>query len=607
MRPGRISKALAAAAAIALALAACTGPEPAPVESSATPTATSGGNVTVLEAAPFTSFNPSGVTGMTATNTRIDAATHSGFNTVDTELKIVKNEKFGKYEKVKDQPLTIKYTINDGVQWSDGAPVTADDLFLQWAARSGYFNDATLDKSFAVIKGNAYFHAAGDNSGLSRTEMPVIGDDGKSLTLTYSTPFSDWETALGSTVSIPAHIVASRSGLVDAPALTLLLQALPKGDPAKPIAANPALRKVADFWNTGFDTKSMPDPSLALSNGPYLVKGITPAKELILTRNADYTWGQVPTLDTITVHYEADLDKQVAALEAGTADIISPTATAARVKALSDLKADGVQLQRGDGLGFEQLVLNFKGVLSNPELRTAFLLSVPRQEILDTVAKPLDPGAEVLNSFVFRRAEVPYKESAGNNGTAQFGPAAGKQTATAANPGVEKAKEMLDGARPTVRVLYNKDDPDRAAEYALVAAAAGEAGFSVTDAGKSSGEWLDALHAGAFDVALYGWTSNPTGSVQVPQVFRTGAVSNLNNFSNTVVDQLTEQLAVNPDAAKANALKMQIDKLVVEAGYGLPLFQRTVLSATGRHATGVQYSPLDIGPWNSVAQWAHVK
>ena len=34
-------------------------------------------------------------------NTRIDAATHSGFNTVDTELKIVKNEKFGKYEMVK--------------------------------------------------------------------------------------------------------------------------------------------------------------------------------------------------------------------------------------------------------------------------------------------------------------------------------------------------------------------------------------------------------------------------------------------------------------------------------------------------------------------------
>ena len=174
MRPGRISKALAAAAAL-IGTGGLHGPRRPPTETP-TPTATAGGNVTVLEAAPFTSFNASGVTGKTPTNTRIDAATHSGFNSVDTELKIVKNEKFGKYEKVKDHPLTIKYTINDGVQWSDGAPVTADDLFLQWAARSGYFNDATLDKSFAVVKGNAYFHAAGDNSGLSRTEMPVVGD-----------------------------------------------------------------------------------------------------------------------------------------------------------------------------------------------------------------------------------------------------------------------------------------------------------------------------------------------------------------------------------------------------------------------------------------------
>lgn len=606
MRPGRISKVLAAAAAITLALAACTGPTPVPNESGATPTAVDGGNVTVLESSPFSSFNSASVTGMTATNSRIAAATHSGFNSVDKDLKIVKNDKFGKYEKVKDDPLTIKYTINDGVQWSDGAPVTAYDLYLQWAALSGWFNDATLDKNFAVTKGNAYFHVAGDNTGLTHTERPVIGDDGASLTLTYTTPFSDWETALGSTVSVPAHIVAIRSGLADAEALTELLQGLPHGDPETPIAVNPTLRKVADFWNTGFNSKSMPDPSLALSNGPFLVKGITPDKELVLTRNADYVWGELPKLDTLTVHYQADPQKQVAALAAGTADVISPDVTAERLSQLTALESDGVQIQQGQGLGFDQLVLNFKGVLSKPDLRSAFLLTVPRQEIVDEVAKPLDPKAEVLNSFVFRPAQVPYKESSNSNGTADF-PLTGPETAEPGSSSLDKAKEMLDGARPTVRVLYNKDDPIRAKEFGLVAAAAKTAGFTITDAGKPADEWLDALHTGAFDVALYGWTSNPTGSAQIPRVFRTGAVSNLNNFSNTVVDQLTEQLAVEPDDAKQNALKMQIDKLVVEAGYGLPLFQRTTLSAGGKHVSGLEYSPLDIGPWHSVTQWSYVK
>ena len=163
MRLGRICKVLTAAAALALTLSACTGTEPVPNESSASPTVTVGGNVTVLESTPFSSFNSSSVTGGSATNTRIEAATHSGFNTVDSDLLIVKNEKFGKYEKVKDKPLTIKYTINDGVQWSDGEPVTADDLMLQWAALSGWYNDAVLDGNFSVTSGTAYFHSAGDH------------------------------------------------------------------------------------------------------------------------------------------------------------------------------------------------------------------------------------------------------------------------------------------------------------------------------------------------------------------------------------------------------------------------------------------------------------
>lgn len=610
MRRGRISKVVAAAAAVAIALSACTGTPPAPEESSAAPTAIEGGNVTVLEAAPFTSFNAASVTGQTATNTKIDAATHSGFNTVDSDLKIVKNEQFGTYEKVKDNPLTVKYTINDGVQWSDGAPVTADDLMLQWAALSGWFNDAVLDKNFSITSGTAYFHSAGDHSALAQTERPVISDDGKSLTLAYTTPFSDWETALGSTVSIPAHIVAVRAGLADAPALSRALQSVKKGDPSKQVPPDPALRKIADFWNTGFDTRSMPNPSLALSNGPYLVKGITADQELVLTRNADYAWGEMPKLDTLTVKYESDTDKQIAALQAGTADVISLGATqisAARISALGALKNDGVQLQQGQGLGFDQVVLNFRGVLAPPDLRQAFLHTVPRQEIIDEVAQPLVAGAdaeanaEVLNSFVFRPVQTPYRESSGSNGTKEFAPD------KVDTEGIGQAKELLDGATPTIRILYNQDDPERVAQYQLIVASAVKAGFTVTDAGKNSKEWVAALKSGAFDVALYGWTSNPAGSVRVPQIFRTGAASNFNNFSNTVVDQLTEQLAGEPDAAKQDALKMQIDKLVVEAGYGLPLFQRTTLSASGKHVTGVAHSPLDIGPWQSIAAWAYVK
>ncbi|MGO4384220.1 ABC transporter family substrate-binding protein [Specibacter sp. RAF43] len=598
MRAGRISKTIGSVLALAamLALGACTS-TPSPPDGTVAPTsAAPGGNATVLEPRPFSSFNANGVSGATSINARIDYATHSGFNYVDSTLKIVKNEKFGKYEKISDDPLTVKYTINDGVQWSDGEPVTTADLLLQWAAASGYFNDATLGRQFKVIKGTAYFHYAGDTSGLSHTAMPSISDDGKSLTLTYSKNFPDWETALGSQVSIPAHIVAVRAGLKDAATLSALLQGLPKGDPDHPKPPNPTLRKIADFWNTGFDTKSMPDPSLALSNGPYLVQSITPGEVLVLTRNPDYTWGTAPHLETITVKYVPGAGAQLAALKDKTADIISPPATAETVTALQELKPAGVQIQLGQGLGFDQVVLNFQGVLAKQDLRKAFLATIPRTDILDTALKPLMDTAVPLNSFAFLPGQTPYKESTGNNGSAAF-----------AAPDPDAARTLLNGATPTVRILYNKDDPIRVQEYNLIVASATLAGFRISDAGKSAADWQAALHQGAFDVALFGWTSMPTGSAQVPQIFKTGAPSNLNNFSNAVVDQLVDQLSGTADSAKQNALKMQIDKLVWEAGYGLPLFQRVGLVAAGPDVSGVRYSPVGVGPWWNLWDWQRTK
>ncbi len=32
-------------------------------------------------------------------------------------------------------PLTVTYTINAAAKWSDGVPVTADDMLLQWIAQ----------------------------------------------------------------------------------------------------------------------------------------------------------------------------------------------------------------------------------------------------------------------------------------------------------------------------------------------------------------------------------------------------------------------------------------------------------------------------------------
>lgn len=130
MRFGRTSKALGVAAVAALALSACaanTGTETP--EESAEGEAT-GGNIRVVEVNAFSSFNSNSSEGNVDINGKIAYATHSGFVYINNDLEVEKNEDFGTMEVLSEDPLSVKYTVNEGVNWSDGEPVDGGDLLL---------------------------------------------------------------------------------------------------------------------------------------------------------------------------------------------------------------------------------------------------------------------------------------------------------------------------------------------------------------------------------------------------------------------------------------------------------------------------------------------
>ena len=150
------------------------------------------------------------------------------------------------------------------------------------------------------------------------------------MTLKYSKPFADWEIALGGPgIDIPAHVLAKKAGLADTKAFIDLLKGMPRGDAKAPKPANAKLKAMADMWNTGFDTKTLPaDPSLYLSNGPFIVKSVNQDQSLTMVKNKDYNWGPTAKLDEITVRYIGEAPAQVQALKNGEADIIAPQASA---------------------------------------------------------------------------------------------------------------------------------------------------------------------------------------------------------------------------------------------------------------------------------------
>lgn len=545
-----------------------------------------GGSVTVAEVNAFTSFNPFSTAGNTDINTKIGHITHSGFFYVDDTEKVVRNEKFGRIEKISDKPLKVKYTVNEGVKWSDGAPVDAGDLLLSWAAGSGYFDNADPQ----ARTGTTYFSAAADKSGLAATALPEVGSDGRSITLEYASPYADWEVAFD--VGLPAHVVAAKSGLNDEADLINLIKGSPRGDTKEPVI-NAPLKRVSDFWNSGFDTKTLPDdPAMYLSSGPYIVRDIVPGSSMRLVRNRDYVWGAEPYLDDITVTFTGAAAAAVAALRNGQADIIAPQPSAGTESLFDGLAAQGNTVQRYSQTGYDHLDLKFSGTFATKDVREAFLKTVPRQEIVDDVVGGFVANAKPLDSNVFLPSHPKYADTVKNNGSSEYSAS-----------DIQGAKTQLRGATPTVRILYNKDNPNRVRAFSLIRDSARLAGFRVEDAGLGNSDWAKALGSGSYDAAILGSIGPGVGVSRVPQIFKTGGGSNFNGFSDGDADKAMEQLATTTDLAKQDELMATVDKRVWDNAYGLPLYQTTGTVAFSSRVAGVKPSSGPLGVWWNVWEW----
>ncbi len=119
-------------------------------------------------------------------------------------------------------------------------------------------------------------------------------------------------------------------------------------------------------------------------------------------------------------------------------------------------------------------------------VRTAFLKMIPRQDIVDRLIKPLNPDAMIRDSYNVIPGSPNYDAITAANGMKD-----------AHNGDIAAAKKILtdagvDTSTPIkVRFMYADNNPRRANEYRLIAAAGKEAGFDVID-GKNA-DWSSQL------------------------------------------------------------------------------------------------------------------
>ena len=587
MRIRRIGAAIAAVGAAALVLSGCSAPTAKSGLDEGT-TVTAGWNQ------PFYSYNASTSFGNATANNNIIYMTNDSFNYYDNTPELVKNESFGSYEMVSEDPLTVKYTIKDGVKWSDGTAVDAADLLLNWVANSraqdtpdfdptDFTDPDTGEFTDAFPTDVVYFDTgAQPDSGLGLVhEVPEISDDGRSITLVYTAPYVDWELTFTS-AGLPAHVVAKNAlGLTDNDeAKTALITAIQDNDAA-------SLAKISTFWNSGFNFTSLPDdPELYLGTGPYTISAFEADQFITLTANPDYTGDHKPSIEEVTIRFITDPLAAVQSLQNGEVDVISPQSTSDIVTALDAVP--NVTVVKGVEGTYEHVDLQFDQsqnmVFNDPLVREAFMKVIPRQEILDKLIKPIvGDAASLRGSQLLVPGAEGYDKSVADNGSAAYDTVdVAGATALLAQAGV---------ANPTVCLLYASTNPRRVNEFQLIQTSAALAGFNVTDCG--SAEWGGLLGTpGAYDASLFGWQSTGLGVTSSGPTFQTGGINNLNFFTNDDVDAAVKKLNVEFDPATQIELQQEIDKLLWENFYGVTIFQFPGVTAFSDKVTGIEPSIL---------------
>jgi peptide/nickel transport system substrate-binding protein len=462
---------------------------------------------------------------MRATMPRAFRVGSDGSTTVNTDY-------FTSVELTSTNPQVVTYTINPKAVWSDGTPITWEDIASQINATSG------KDKAFAIAATN----------GAERVGSVTRGVDDRQAIVTFAKHFSEWKGMFaGNTMLLP-----------------------------KSMTANP------EVFNKG--QLNGPGPSA----GPFMVSGLDrTAQRITLTRNPKW-WGNPPLLDSIT-YLVLDDAARIPALQNNTID-------ATGVASLDELTIArnnaGISIRRAPSASWYHFTFNGApgSILADKALRLAIAKGIDRQAIANISQRGLADNPVPLNNHIYVAGQEGYQD---NSGVVAFDPEKAKQELDALGWRLNGQFREKDGRPLVVRdVLYDAQTTRQVAQIAQNSLA--QIGVKLElDTKGGGGFFTNYIIVGDFDIAQFSWVADAFSLCCLNQMYTTGADSNFGKISSPEIDAKVEETTDELDPAKARALANEVDKLIWAEGHSLPLFQSAGNVAVRRSLAN--FGPAGIG------------
>jgi peptide/nickel transport system substrate-binding protein len=525
-------------------------------------------------------------------NGTVTYLTGDGFNYYNNKAELVWKTGFGKVELLSKSPLKVRTTVNPGIVWSDGTAIDAYDLLLPWVTASGHFEDTASKTTWMDV-------AAG--SGMEKiVKFPEISADRRSVTWTFKTFDSGWELFFG--IGKPVHALTQLAYPKDSNSAAK--ERFFKAVKAKDFTV---LSKLSDKWNNAYnfvDTvkiDSSTNPKLLVTAGAYMIKSSNPSKSMTLVANPRYRSGPIPAIKTIKLVTIPDPTAMGQALANGEVDIITPQATPALVASLKKQKNTTVFGYGAATFEHFDIFLDgpaFKGMTDAKklDLRKAILLTIPREELVTKLVKPINPAAKVLDSVSVYLNSSPYHaKMAAVNGVKPYKETEAKRLAAAK---VLLEKHGYSTTNPFKIHLHwgGTSNERRISTSALMVAAAAKVGITIDS--KPSATWSQEITGTKNqDAQFFAWSQTSTlFNANLAIYGNDKGVARPSNFINwinpTVEKSIQKHLNKTLSAEEAYQTNVTFEKEYFKDAVGLPLFQWASVAAANKNLKNVKPGPL---------------
>jgi oligopeptide transport system substrate-binding protein len=459
----------------------------------------------------------------------------------------------------KDGGLKYVFTIRDGAKFSNGDPITAEDVVYSWTRAV----DPRLGSEYAY---QLYYIKGGEALNNLDTKSP-----------NFDKQWTDALKNFGAKAVDPKTVEVT----LEAPAPYFVnLTAFP--------TLNVIDKKVVE-QNPDWATK----PETYVGAGPYKLATWEHKQQLQLVKNENY-WDSA-SVKTAKLDYYMVEDQATTLnmFETGQLDVTDTPAASEAPRLLQEGKLK-VMPQYGT---YFWTFNTQKAPFDNPKVRKALAMAIDRNAIVTNVMRA---GQKPAFGFV----PPGSTDADGKTDYRTVGGDLFKEDLTQAKQLLAEAGYPGGKGFPEVTFLYNTSDDHKAIAEAIVEM--WKQNLGITTVKMENTEWkvvLDRRQKGDFQLARASWLGDYADPMTFMDMFVTGGGNNDIGWSNKQYDQLIKEAKATADQTVRMAKMHEAEQLFINEMPILPIYYYNGQALQSDNVTGVYRSPLGYIDF----KWAEVK